>query len=196
MKNSMVLMVPGFDRNFQFHVQGCHPFRTHALRTEDLILRTDNRLLFPCPENINDYFCVSKCTKPFFNKMEETEKYNQREDIFSKAIRAGKRTYFFDVKETRAQERYLTITESKKRFDNDSGKFFYEKHKIFLYQEDFYKFMEGLQESMEFISADSEPPYHRDSKPATGIEEEIKNVKFEDLEGEVDEPVSDEADKV
>lgn len=129
--------------------------------------------------------------------MEEAEKYNprEREEIFSKAIRAGKRTYFFDVKETRAQERYLTITESKKRFDNDSGKFFYEKHKVFLYQEDFDKFMEGLQESMAFISDGSEPPYERGHNPATVIEEEIKNVKFEDLEDEVDEPAKDETDE-
>lgn len=128
--------------------------------------------------------------------MEEAEKYNQREEIFSKAIRAGKRTYFFDVKETRAQERFLTITESKKRFDNDNGKFFYEKHKIFLYQEDFDKFMEGLQESMGFISEGSEPPYHRDPNPATGIVEEIKSVKFEDLHSDTDDATAHEADNL
>jgi len=124
--------------------------------------------------------------------MEEAEKYHQREEIFSRAIRAGKRTYFFDVKETRAQERFLTITESLKRFDNDSGKFFYEKHKVFLYQEDFEKFKEGLLESMEFITVDSEPPYHSEQNEVTEIEQEIKNVKFEDLDGGVDE----EADEV
>src|ERR1700690_1465306 len=73
-----------------------------------------------------------------------------REEIFSKSVRAGKRTYFFDVKATRKNDYYLTITESKKRFNKD-GHFFYEKHKIFLYKEDFEKFMEGLAEVVDFI---------------------------------------------
>ena len=72
--------------------------------------------------------------------MEATDKNQQREEIFAKVVRAGKRTYFFDVKETRAKEKYLTITESKRRFNNDTQKFFYEKHKLFLYKEDFDKF--------------------------------------------------------
>ena len=65
--------------------------------------------------------------------MEENEMMNEKEDLFSKAIRAGKRTYFFDVKTTKGDEKYLTITESKRRFDNEQNRFFYEKHKIFLY---------------------------------------------------------------
>lgn len=73
-----------------------------------------------------------------------------REEIYSKAVRAGKRTYFFDVKATRRDEFYLTITESKKRFEQD-GSFHYEKHKIFLYKEDFEKFIDGLQEVITFI---------------------------------------------
>jgi hypothetical protein len=82
-------------------------------------------------------------------KMEEFADQS-REEIFSKAVRAGKRTYFFDVKATRRNDYYLTITESKKRFGRD-GKSFYEKHKVFLYKEDFEKFTEGLKESLEFI---------------------------------------------
>jgi len=74
-----------------------------------------------------------------------------RDDIFSKAVRAGKRTYFFDVKSTRSNELYLTITESKRRFNQQTGKFFYEKHKLFLYQEDFDKFKEALGESFKAI---------------------------------------------
>ncbi len=74
-----------------------------------------------------------------------------REDIFSKAVRAGKRTYFFDVKSTRSNELYLTITESKRRFNQQTGKFFYEKHKLFLYQEDFSKFKEALEEAYTAI---------------------------------------------
>src|SRR6185369_4417060 len=75
----------------------------------------------------------------------------QREEIFAKSIRAGKRTYFFDVKSTRANDYYLTITESKRRFGDD-GTPIYEKHKIFLYREDFEKFMEGFNESMGRIN--------------------------------------------
>ncbi len=66
-------------------------------------------------------------------------------------VRAGKRTYFFDVKSTRSEEHYLTITESKRRFNNDNGKFFYEKHKLFLYKEDFEKFANGLNAAIEFM---------------------------------------------
>ena len=77
---------------------------------------------------------------------------NDREEIYSKAVRAGKRTYFFDVKATRNNDYYLTITESKKRFDNDGNQNF-EKHKIFLYKEDFEKFSEGLDEVVKYIKA-------------------------------------------
>lgn len=83
-----------------------------------------------------------------------------REEIYSESVRAGKRTYFFDVKATRANEHYLTITESKKRFNNDDGKFYYEKHKIFLYREDFEKFREGLDKAMEYIAAEGGPIQH------------------------------------
>ena len=74
----------------------------------------------------------------------------KKEEVFSKAVRAGKRTYFFDVKTTRGNDYYLTITESKKRFD-ENGEARYEKHKIFLYKEDFEKFSEGFDESIDFI---------------------------------------------
>lgn len=75
-------------------------------------------------------------------------------ELFSKPVKAGKRTYFFDVKSTRGNDYYLTITESKKRIGDD-GKFFYEKHKLFLYKEDFEKFSEGLQEAIAYIKANS-----------------------------------------
>lgn len=85
--------------------------------------------------------------------MEELENKDiRKEEVYSRVIRAGKRTYFFDVKATRAGENYLTITESKRRFDNDQGKFFYEKHKVFLYKEDFDKFMTGLNDALHFIA--------------------------------------------
>lgn len=73
-----------------------------------------------------------------------------RDEVFSNAVRAGKRTYFFDVKRTRNNDYYLTITESKKRFTED-GKFHFEKHKIFLYKEDFEKFSNGLTGAIDVI---------------------------------------------
>lgn len=82
------------------------------------------------------------------DRLENDSKF--REEIYSVAVRAGKRTYFFDVKSTRREEFYLTITESKKRFEQD-GSFHFEKHKIFLYKEDFEKFIDGLQEVITFI---------------------------------------------
>ena len=73
------------------------------------------------------------------------------EDVYSKPVRAGKRTYFFDVKSTKGNnDFYLTITESKRR-NNPDGSFTYDKHKIFLYKEDFAKFKEGLDEAVEYI---------------------------------------------
>ena len=72
------------------------------------------------------------------------------EDVYSKPVRAGKRTYFFDVKATKGNDWYLTITESKRRVERD-GRFTYDKHKIFLYKEDFQKFTDGLQEGVDYI---------------------------------------------
>lgn len=116
-----------------------------------------------------------------------------REEIHSKAVRAGKRTYFFDVKATRRNDYYLTITESKKRFNRD-GKFFYEKHKLFLYKEDFDKFADSLTEVIEFIRVanpqpieiDEEDTGHRvnheaHKKEPVEKEKDFTNVEFEDL---------------
>lgn len=73
-----------------------------------------------------------------------------REEVYSKAVKAGKRTYFMDVKATRNNDYYLTITESKKSYD-DSGNVTYSKHKLFLYKEDFEKFIEGLDEAIAVV---------------------------------------------
>ncbi|MCL2028672.1 MAG: PUR family DNA/RNA-binding protein [Bacteroidales bacterium] len=81
-----------------------------------------------------------------------------KEEIYSKAIRAGKRTYFLDVKEMKSGDRYLAITESKRKFLDEQGKFVYEKHKIFLYQEDFEKFIKGLTQTVNFINTGELPP--------------------------------------
>ncbi len=114
-----------------------------------------------------------------------------RQEIFSETVRAGKRTYFFDVKSTRAGEYYLTITESKRRFNNDSGKFFYEKHKLFLYKEDFEKFADGLNTTIEFIQANNDftPPAPRERSE----KDPHVDVEFEDL-GQEPSAVSDSSD--
>lgn len=74
----------------------------------------------------------------------------EREEIFSKVLRAGRRTYFFDVRSTKAGDYYLTLTESKK-FTNDDGSFHYKKHKIYLYKEDFKEFSDILNEMTDYI---------------------------------------------
>ncbi len=122
--------------------------------------------------------------------MQETEKQERRDDLFSKVVRAGKRTYFFDVKATRANQQYLTITESKRRFNEDQGKFFYEKHKIFLYGEDFEKFKEGLVTAINFIeeSGDSIAPIN---KVKNNVDADISiDVNFEDLGDDISETKS------
>ena len=81
--------------------------------------------------------------------MENKNEYNV-EEIFSKVLRAGRRTYFFDVRETKAGDYYLTITESKK-FTNEDGTFYYKKHKIYLYKEDFDDFNSSINETFDFI---------------------------------------------
>lgn len=108
---------------------------------------------------------------------DELEK-NDRGDLFSKSVRAGKRTYFFDVKSTRGNDYYLTITESKKRFGTD-GKFTYEKHKIFLYKEDFEKFIEGLNEAITHIKENA--PETETTNHHSGAEKKDSDITFEDL---------------
>lgn len=134
-----------------------------------------------------------------FDKKDGSEKKKtERDDIFSKAVRAGKRTYFFDVKATRKNDYYLTITESKKRFEED-GRFRFEKHKLFLYKEDFEKFADGLKEAIDFIQSEQgvyneegqiqEPQQKQEAEQQEAEEEaesalstaEYTNVDFEDL---------------
>ncbi len=115
------------------------------------------------------------------------ESDSERDEVFSKSVRAGKRTYFFDVKATRKNEYYITLTESKKRFHND-GRFYFEKHKIFLYKEDFEKFKEGLDEVLQFIqnAGDTTFPEQDELHEINFISgNEYLNIDFEDLEAEV-----------
>jgi hypothetical protein len=121
--------------------------------------------------------------------MEENDKKIEgenggRQEIFSQTVRAGKRTYFFDVKATRNNDYYLTITESKKRF-NKEGKQFFEKHKIFLYKEDFEKFSNGLNEVISYISAEQPveaAPFNDEDDSVKELSESFTNVSFDDLE--------------
>ena len=87
----------------------------------------------------------------------EENKENEKVEIYSKRVRAGKRTYFFDVKSTRSNDYYLTITESKRRFKDET--YVYEKHKIFLYKEDFDKFIEALKETVDHVKTDLMPEF-------------------------------------
>jgi hypothetical protein len=117
-----------------------------------------------------------------------SEEKNQKEEIFTKVVRAGKRTYFFDVKATRKDDYYLTITESKKRLGKE-GKVFYEKHKIFLYKEDFEKFTEGLKDAVTYIGNgknDTKASVPSSDKKADEVNEtltseEFTNIEFDDL---------------
>jgi hypothetical protein len=99
-----------------------------------------------------------------------------REEVFSKVVRAGKRTYFFDVKSTRNDELYLTITESKRQSETP-GSTVYEKHKIFLYREDFDKFKDCLSNIIEFIEQ-NQPKDASENEPAYSF----SDIEFDDLE--------------
>ena len=121
------------------------------------------------------------------SKEERKKTYEKfRQEIYSNVIRAGKRTYFFDVKSTRNDEYYLTITESKKKY-SENGKFHYEKHKVFLYREDFDKFTENLQEVIDFIKnavQNQEPHEHAEvgaEVENTNKENYSSDVNFDDL---------------
>jgi len=112
------------------------------------------------------------------------EEGKPKESVYSKSVRAGKRTYFFDIKSTRGNDLFLTITESKRRL-NDSGESSYEKHKIYLYKEDFEKFMDGLHETFNILDdikngetgvPDSQNATNASEKPKSGDE-----ISFEDL---------------
>ena len=102
------------------------------------------------------------------------------ESVYSKRIRAGKRrTYFFDVRETRGSDYYLTITESRKRFDSEV----YDRHKIFLYKEDFNKFIKGLAEAIDYVKTDLMPDFDFDAfnhdTPYEGEDGQYQNAPVE-----------------
>ncbi len=105
-----------------------------------------------------------------------------KDDIYSKIIRAGRRTYFFDVRSTKADDYYLTITESKK-FTNEDGSFHFRKHKIYLYKEDFNNFKEALNEATGFIINEKGEEVINDHKSfdPPKKEEKFTDVSFDDI---------------
>ncbi|HZH87087.1 MAG TPA: DUF3276 family protein [Brumimicrobium sp.] len=108
--------------------------------------------------------------------MNEEQNYENKQEVHSTVVRAGKRTYFFDVKETKNKDLYLTVTESKKSIVN--GKTTFQKHKIFLYKEDFEKFSEALGETIEKISELKQDEKYADDNVDLS---DFTSVDFEDL---------------
>jgi len=116
----------------------------------------------------------------------------EQDEIYSQVLRAGRRTYFFDVRATKAEDYYLTITESKK-FTHDDGSFHYKKHKIYLYKEDFSEFNEMLKSATDYILGEKgaeviSERHQKDFKRATdeSVEEtttteSFTDIKFEDI---------------
>ena len=98
--------------------------------------------------------------------MDHEKRYDRNDEVYSKVIKAGKRTYFFDIKSTKGNDLYLTLTESKKTSENGTEHF--QKHKIFLYKEDFEKFQEGLEEVIEKISELKKSGEYADSEYQAG----------------------------
>ncbi|MEM9022323.1 MAG: DUF3276 family protein [Bacteroidota bacterium] len=124
--------------------------------------------------------------------MDETGNHDQkdREEIYANVVRAGKRTYFFDVRATRGNDYYLTITESKRRY-NEDGSYQYQKHKIFLYKEDFEKFGTALSETFKKI-------IELNKEQSEGLEarlsDQFTDVQFEDLGNQHEDQTTSEAE--
>ena len=117
----------------------------------------------------------------------------EKEDIFSKVLRAGRRTYFFDVRATKADDYYITITESKK-FTEEDGSYHFKKHKIYLYKEDFVAFKEILDEMTDFVVSqkgeeviserhqkDFKKEVYTESTSETPSTESFTNIDFDDI---------------
>ncbi len=122
----------------------------------------------------------------------EERKEIKVEEIFSKTLRAGRRTYFFDVRETKAKDYYLTITESKK-FTNDDGSFHYKKHKIYLYKEDFNDFKAFFEETINFIIKEKgeeviserhqkyyKPPQKEENKKSSDEDSDLSDIEYDE----------------
>lgn len=111
--------------------------------------------------------------------MEDGYKNERNDEVYSKVVRAGKRTYFFDIKSTRGNDLYLTLTESKK--STHDGKASFQKHKIFLYKEDFEKFSDGLSDVISKIEELKSSGEYQQEKQEEVKSEKFSEVSFEDL---------------
>ena len=126
------------------------------------------------------------------NNMEDFKKKSaadgDKEIVFSKAIKAGKRIYYLDVKKNRKDEMFLAITESKKIVsgEGDDSQVSFEKHKIFLYKEDFAKFTAGLQQAIQFIADEQGLPAPRPEEKETAIEEESESLSENEIKIDID----------
>ena len=139
------------------------------------------------------WYFLCKTQKP---RIVEENNGQERQEIFSERVRAGKRTYFFDVKATRSNDYYLTITESKRRYKEDG--FTYEKHKIFLYKEDFDKFVNALNSTVNHVKEELMPEidfsqFERSKHEKKEVEPQTEEV--EPVAEEV-EPVAEEVEPV
>ena len=125
--------------------------------------------------------------------MSESEnRSNNRDVVFSKRIKAGKRVYFFDVKATRANDLYLTITESKRKPGESDDHPIFEKHKLFVYREDFDKFADGFKEALDYIRQNPTERInpvpsdgtvsHDDTTNETPLKSSFTDISFDDLD--------------
>ena len=119
--------------------------------------------------------------------------YENQDELYSRPVRAGKRTYFFDVKATRGKDLYMTITESKRRFD-DHGNVSYSKHKIFLYREDFEKFEEGFLDAVDKIAELMESGEFRDPIAERAAQEQESPSEDAEVAEQPEEGASSEDD--
>ena len=109
---------------------------------------------------------------------------HRKEELYSQAIPAGKRRYFFDVKETRGGDKFITIAESRRIFDNNTGEFYLDKNKLFLYKEDFEKFSKGLANAISFIETGIEPEPVVPESEYHNADDDSKSNGFFDKEDE------------
>ena len=139
-----------------------------------------NRLSKFCRFENNIIFVSLICESALFNrKTKLTVAYENNdkrmESVYSKRIRAGKRrTYFFDVRATRGNDYYITITESRKKFNEDG----YDRHKIFLYKEDFNKFLKALTEAVDYVKTDLMPDFDFDAFNHDQVPEEVVETEI------------------
>lgn len=132
-------------------------------------IEVENSVVLEDAEFDSPEFCRNEFERP------------EREEIFSKTMRAGKRTYFFDVKATKGDDYYLTITESKKRLDKSGSKMIFEKHKIFLYKEHLEQFLSECSDVVDFFKSRNLCPTEEEKHESRQINE-FTSIEFEDLD--------------